>query len=205
MILAVEGDKDDEFIWLDPTAETCAFGDFPAGDQDRWALIINPQFLTKDKAAADDTSRSSMQHNLYRFQKSPAVAATANLKRVHTDVTVKKDMSVTVRQELTVTGSFNMKLRSQLSHFQTDEEKTEFLHKALELDDRAKITHIKVHKLSELQSELKVELTWTCQEYLYAIGSQFVLELPLVKHPLRRINQRRTQTLSRCYRQSIIS
>ena len=30
---------------------------------------------------------------------------------------------------------------------------------------------------------MKVELTWTCKEYLYAIGSQFVLELPIVKHP----------------------
>ena len=35
MILVVEGDKDDDLIWLDPTAETCAFGDLPAGDQDR--------------------------------------------------------------------------------------------------------------------------------------------------------------------------
>ncbi|MDE0323270.1 MAG: DUF3857 domain-containing protein [Candidatus Poribacteria bacterium] len=183
MILAVEGDKDDEFIWLDPTAETCAFGDFPSGDQDRWTLIINPRFLTENKASNDDTASNDMENRLYLFQKSPSLDATTNLKRVHTDVEVKKDMSVSVRQELTVTGSFNMKLRSQLSHFETNEEKIEFFHKALELDDRAKVTDLKVHGLSELQGELKVELTWTCKEYLYAIGSQFVLELPLVKHP----------------------
>ena len=183
MILAVEGDKDDEFIWLDPTAETCAFGDFPTGDQDRWTLIINPRFLTEDEASSDDTASNGMENRLYLFQKSPSLDATSNLKRVHTDVEVKKDMSVSVRQELTVTGSFNMKLRSQLSHFETAEEKMEFFHKALELDDRAKVTDIKVHGLSELQGELKVELTWTCKEYLYAIGSQFVLELPIVKHP----------------------
>ena len=183
MILAVEGDKDDEFIWLDPTAETCPFGDFPSGDQDRWTLIINPRFLTENKASNDDTASNGMENRLYLFQKSPSLDATSNLKRVHTDVEVKKDMSVSVRQELTVTGSFNMKLRSQLSHFETNEEKIEFFHKALELDDRAKVTDLKVHGLSELQGELKVELTWTCKEYLYAIGSQFVLELPLVKHP----------------------
>ena len=183
MILAVEGDKDDEFIWLDPTAETCAFGDFPTGDQDRWTLIINPRFLTEDAASSDDTASNGMENRLYLFQKSPSLDATSNLKRVHTDVEVKKDMSVSVRQELTVTGSFNMKLRSQLSHFETAEEKMEFFHKALELDDRAKVTDIKVDGLSELQGELKVELTWSCKEYLYAIGSQFVLELPIVKHP----------------------
>ena len=181
MILVVEGDKDNELIWLDPTAETCAFGDLPAGDQDRWTLIINPRFLTEDKAPEQETG--DIQNELYRFQKSPSLDATSNLKRVHTHVKLKKDLSVSVRQELTVTGSYNMRLRSQLRHLQTAEEKSEFLHKALELDARAKIEDFKVSELSELEGELKVELTWSCKEYLYAIGSQFVLELPLVKHP----------------------
>ena len=188
MILAVEGNKDGEFIWLDPTAETCAFGDFPASDQDRWTLIINPRFLTEDKAAlvedSDDVAAvDGMENRLYLFQKSPSLDATSNLKRVHTHVEVKKDMSVSVRQELAVTGVFNMKLRSQLSHLQTSEEKAEFFHKALELDERAKVEDVEVSGLSELKGELKVKVTWTCQEYLYAIGSQFVLELPIVKHP----------------------
>ena len=183
MILAVEGDKDDELIWLDPTAETCAFGDFPASDQDRWTLIINPRFLENASDTKSDDAVGNMENKLYRFQKSPSLDATSNIKRVHTDVDVKKDMSISVRQELTVTGSYNMKLRSQLSHLQTAEEKSEFLHKLLELDDRAKVENFKVSGLSALEGELEVELTWTCKEYLYAIGSQFVLELPLVKHP----------------------
>ena len=189
MILAVDGGKDNEFIWLDPTAETCAFGDFPAGDQDRWALIINPRFLTESRQASETgnppptSKRHSMENRLYLFQKSPSIDATSNLKRVHTRVGVKKDMSVSVRQALTVTGIFNMKLRSQLAHLQTSEEKAEFFHKALELDERAKVTEVEVSGLSKLEGELKVDVTWTCQEYLYAIGSQFVLELPIVKHP----------------------
>ena len=183
MILVVEGDKDGEFIWLDPTAETCAFGDLPAGDQDRWTLIINPRFLETESDSKSKGAVGDLQNSLYRFQKSPALEAKSNLKRVHTHVKVKKDLSVSVTQELTVTGHFNMKLRSQLRHLQTAEEKSEFLHKVLELDARAKIEDFTVSELSELAGELKVELTWNCKEYLYAIGKQFVLELPLVKHP----------------------
>ena len=41
MILAVDGGKGKDLIWLDPTAQTCAFGDFPVSDQNRWALIVN--------------------------------------------------------------------------------------------------------------------------------------------------------------------
>lgn len=187
MILAVEGNKDDELIWLDPTSETCAFGDFPAGDQNRWTLIINPRFLTENKTDSSEALASKnardLQNSLYLFQKSPSLDATSNLKRVHTDVQVKEDMSVTVRQELTVTGSFNIQLRSQLASLDTNEARAEFMHKALELDDRAKIIEFKSSNLFRLEKELKVEVTWTCEGYLYAIGSQFVLELPIVKHP----------------------
>ncbi len=190
MILAVKGSRDDELIWLDPTSETCAFGDFPAGDQDRWTLIINPQFLTgrtgsRTHATEELASKNAedLQNRLYLFQKSPSLDATSNLKRVHTDVQLKKDLSVSVRQELTVTGSFNTRLRSQLARLDTAEERSEFMHSELELDDRAKIIQFKTSNLSQLEKELKVEVTWTCEEYLYAIGSQFVLELPLVKHP----------------------
>ena len=76
-----------------------------------------------------------------------------------------------------------MKLRSQLRHLQTAEEKSEFLHKILELDARAKVEDFEISSLSEMEGELKIALTWTCKEYLYAIGHQFVLELPIVKHP----------------------
>ena len=110
MILAVEGNKDNELIWLDPTSETCAFGDVPASDQDRWTLIINPQFLTENNTdSSEDTALKNardIQNRLYLFQKSPSLDATSNLKRIHTHVQVKKDMSVSVRQELTVTRKF---------------------------------------------------------------------------------------------------
>ena len=117
-------------------------------------LIINPRFLTEDKASVvegsdDAASVDSMENRLYLFRRSPSLDATSNLKRVHTRVEVKRDMSVSVRQELTVTGIFNMKLRSQLSHLQTSEEKAEFFHKALELDERAKVTDVKVSGLSK--------------------------------------------------------
>ena len=181
MILAVEGEKDDELLWLDATAETCAFGDFPASDQGRWTLIINPDFL--EGTAESNSGENTLANRLYRFEKSPSLDAASNVKRVETRAQVKKDLSVTIRQELTLTGSFNTKLRSRLSHLSTEEEQAEFLHEALELDERAKIVEFKISGLRELKRALKVSLTWTCEEYLYAIGSQFVLELPLVKHP----------------------
>ncbi len=190
MILAVEGEKENELLWLDPTASTCAFGDLPASDQDRWTLIINPDFLASKTEAGAPAKESALHpeetplaKRRYRFQKSPVQGADTNVKRMKTQVHVKEDMSISAHQELTVTGSFNTKLRGQLSQLNSKEEQLKFLHKEFELDERAKLQEFKISGLDTLNPELTIHLNWTCQEYLYAIGSQFILELPLLKHP----------------------
>lgn len=187
MILAVEENGDGELIWLDATAETCAFGDLPASDQDRWALIVNPDFLMKQReeinqGAASPKEIDRMQDQLYRFAKSPTIEAAANLKSVETRIQVENDLSVKVTQTLTVTGAFNTKLRSQLRYINPDEQ-LKFLHGYMELDDRAKLEKVSVPELDAMEDELKIGLTWWCEDYLFAIGQQYVLELPLVKHP----------------------
>ena len=178
MILAAEENEDGDLIWLDPTAETCAFGDLPAGDQDRWALIVNPDFLKKEK----EQGQEGMANRLYQFAKSPAIAAEENLKRVVTQIQVEKELSVKATQEILLTGEFNTKLRSQLKYI-TPEQRAKFLHEYMELDNRAKLDGIEISDLNKMEDTLKITLTWHCSDYLFAIGRQFVLELPLVKHP----------------------
>ena len=195
MILAVEENDNGGLIWLDATAETCAFGDLPASDQDRWALIVNPDFLMKERGEVDKelnatatevTSKpdeiGGMRDQLYRFMKSPTIEAAANLKDVETRIQVEDDLSVKVTQTLTVTGAYNTKLRSQLKYINPDEQ-SKFLHQYMELDDRAKLEKVSISKLDAMEDELKIVLTWWCEDYLFAIGQQYVLELPLVKHP----------------------
>ena len=195
MILAVEGADDGELIWLDATAETCAFGDLPASDQDRWALIVNPDFLMGEREGTDQrlTSKAvesasnpeeigEMGEQLYRFAKSPTIEAAVNLKSVETRIQVEDDLSVEVTQTLTVTGAFNTKLRSQLKYINPDGQ-SKFLHEYMELDARAKLEKISISNLNTMEDELKIGLTWRCDDYLFAIGQQYVLELPLVKHP----------------------
>ncbi len=195
MILAVEGNDDGELIWLDATAETCAFGDLPASDQDRWALIVNPDFLMRERddagqgftskaaeMAADPEEIVEMQEQLYRFAKSPTIDAATNLKNVETRIQVEDNLSVEVTQTLTVTGAFNTKLRSQLQYINPDEQ-SKFLHEYMELDDRAKLEDVSIPNLNTMADELKLVLTWRCEDYLFAIGQQYVLELPMVKHP----------------------
>ena len=188
MILAVEENDDGDLMWLDATAETCAFGNLPASDQDRWALIINPDFLMEDapteSSSHDSSSETSekMHNRLYRFAKSPTVSADRNLKRMVTQIQVESNLSVKATQEITVTGEFNTKLRSKLKYL-PPEERGKFLKEYLELDDRAKLDRFEISSLDPMGDQMRMSLTWRCADYLFAIGRQFVLELPIVKHP----------------------
>ena len=208
MILAVEENDTSGLIWLDATAETCAFGDLPASDQDRWALIVNPDFLMREREGTDQglTSQAvettsnpeeigEMREQLYRFAKSPTIEAAVNLKSVETRIQVEDDLSVEVTQTLSVTGAFNTKLRSQLKYINPDGQ-SKFFHEYMELDDRAKLEKISISNLNAMGDELKIVLTWRCEDYLFAIGQQYVLELPLVKHPYAALLSEESRTHS---------
>lgn len=190
MILAVDGGKNKDLIWLDPTAHTTPFGDFPVSDQNRWTLIINTDATTTNGIGVDATVQEhqnvdgeTVKGHLYTFQKSPSLPANSNVRLTATHVIAKKDLSVEVKQELRLSGDFNARFRARLLFSGRRKERIRFLRDALQLDERAKILHFETTKLEQLDSELKINLTWTCNEYIYKMGDQFILELPVVKHP----------------------
>ncbi len=188
MILAVDGGKNKDLIWLDPTARTTPFGDFPVGDQNRWTVIINtdaPKSNATETQVADiqKIGGEQVKERLFVFQKSPALPADTNRKSTSTHVRVKKDLSVEVTQELWVSGDFNARLRARILHASNRDERVQLLREALELDERAIVDDLKISEIEQLNKDLKVELTWLCQEYVYEIGGKYILELPVVKHP----------------------
>lgn len=188
MILAVDGGKNKDLIWLDPTARTCAYGDFPVGDQNRWTVIINTDAPKSDTGMTPTSEQEKLdgekvKERLFAFQQSPALPANSNEKRTSTQVRVKKDLSVEVTQELWVSGDFNSRLRARLLNASNRDERVQVMRDALELDERAKVDHLKISKIEQLDKDLKVQLTWICKEFVYEIGGQYILELPVVKHP----------------------
>ena len=168
MILAVEEDGNGDLIWLDPTAETCAYGDLPSGDQDRWTLVLD---LSANNSSKDRES--------YRFLKSPAATADRNLKRIKTEIRVAGDLSIKVSQEITLTGDFNTRVRNRLKH----SDHQVFLREFINFNDRAELIRFDTSNLSEVSPQFKIWLEWNCADYVFAIGRQFVLNFPFVDLP----------------------
>ncbi len=197
MILAVDGGKNKDLIWLDPTVHTCAFGDFPSSDQNRWTVIVNTDSPSNTgigvesvETSVDESEKldgAEVKKHLYAFQKSPALPADTNVKKTATHVKVNNDMSVEVTHELLVSGDFNSRFRALLLSTSHREERIHFLRDVFELDERAKVEHFEVSKLNKLEPELKIQLTWSCKDYLYEIADQYILELPVVNHPYAKL------------------
>ena len=194
MILAVDGGKNKELIWLDPTAHTCAYGDIPVSDQDRWTLIINTDAAKVegvDLGATVDENEildgEKVKQHLYAFQKSPMLPANSNVRRTESHIIVNKDMSLVVTQELQASGEFNSRLRSRLLATSHRDERIQFLRDTFELDERAKVVDFEFSDLKAMRPELKIKLVWSCEGYLYEIADQFILELPVVNHPYAKL------------------
>lgn len=194
MILAVDGGKNKELIWLDPTAHTCAYGDIPVSDQDRWTLIINTDAAKQegvDLGATIDQNEildgQKVKRHLYAFQKSPMLPANSNVRRIKTHIIVNKDMSLTVTQELLASGEFNSRLRARLLATSHRDDKFQYLRDTFELDERAKVVDFEISDLEAMRPELKIKLVWSCEGYLYEIADQFILELPVVNHPYAKL------------------
>ena len=194
MILAVDGGKNKELIWLDPTAHTCAYGDIPASDQNRWTLIINTDATETEGVDLGVTINEDqildgarVKQHLYAFQKSPMLPADSNIRRTDTQVKVKEDMSLEVSQELHLSGEFNSRMRAHILATSHRDERIQFLRETFELDDRARVIDFEFSDLKVMRPELMIKLTWSCQGYLYEIADQFILELPVVNHPYAKL------------------
>ena len=171
MILAVDGGKNRELIWLDPTAHTCAYGDFPASDQDRWTLIINTDAPKKDGVdfgapTVEDQilDGEKVKQHLYAFHKSPKLPANTNVRQTETHIIVKNDMSLEVTQELQVSGEFNSRLRARLLATSHRDKRMQLLRDIYELDERAKVEDFEISDITAMKPELKIKLKWSCQK-----------------------------------------
>ncbi|MBM3236804.1 DUF3857 domain-containing protein [Candidatus Poribacteria bacterium] len=174
MILVVEADEKGDLIWLDPTVETAAFGYLPTGDQNRLAYILVDE------------------ENSY-LAKSLVLPAEKNVKRVEMEIEVNPDLSISVREELLLSGSFNAEWRAKLKN-SDPENLAERLRELAEMDTRAKMGKFKISDLNNMDEQLRITINYDCDDYLTPpltgglggitpVGDAYRLKLPIAEHP----------------------
>jgi hypothetical protein len=142
-------------VFLDPTAETCSFGDLPAMDQGRGVLIF--------------------QEEDYAIGRTPLFAAAHNLVSQRTNIKVKTDESITALRDIVSQGIYDQSQRYWLLYTQPKLIEQALQSKTQEFSIGAKLEKYHIENLDNLNTPVYLTYAFAGPEYFAAAGNLRVL------------------------------
>lgn len=140
----------DKLVFLDPTAETCSFGDLPADDQQRRVLIIK-----------DDG---------YEIKETPLFPAGHNLIKQSLAITLNSDESISAQKAVFTYGLYDQAQRFWLLYTPPELVKERLNERLQEVSIGAKLDNYSIKNLESLDEPLILDYTFKGPEYLTAAG-----------------------------------
>jgi hypothetical protein len=145
----------DKIIFLDPTAETCAFSDLPAGDQDRKVLLF--------------------KEDGYQILNTPLYPAEHNLLKNYLKIKMKRDESIAAEKSIFTYGVYDQAQRFWLLYTQP-----ELIEEALKgaiqgISIGAKLESYTIKNLKDLNTPMVLSYTFNGPEYFTAAGNLRIL------------------------------
>ena len=141
----------DKIIFLDPTAETCSFGDLPAGDQARTVLIC--------------------QEDKYRIETTPLYEPKHNLARQSTRISINDDESLLADKDIFTYGIYDQGQRYWLLYTQPELIKAQLKERIQEFSIGAVLKDYAIANLNDLNKPVELKYSFAGPEYFTVAGS----------------------------------
>jgi tetratricopeptide (TPR) repeat protein len=141
----------DRLFFLDPTAETCSFGDLPSGDQDRTVMVIRPDG--------------------YSIERTPLFTAAHNRVRQETDITLSADESIKAHKRIQSFGVYDQFQRYWLLYTVPELVKDHLAAKAQEASIGAQLQTYAADNVNDLNKPVALRYSFSGPEYLTAAGA----------------------------------
>ena len=138
-------------VFMDPTAETCSFGDLPAGDQDRTVLVI--------------------KENGFEVGRTPLYPASHNTIRQRLSLTISGDETVSAERTVSSTGVYDQAQRYWLLYTVPDVVKDKLAAKIQEISIGACLDGYTIDHLDNLNMPLELRYSFHGPEFLTLAGS----------------------------------
>ncbi len=145
----------DRVVFLDPTAETCPFGDLPSIDQGRGVLIFKEEG--------------------YEIGRTPLFAAQHNLVSQRTNIQVKSDESVTAARDIISTGIYDQSQRYWLLYTQPKLIEQALQSKIQEFSIGARLEKYHIENLANLNKPVYLSYSFQGPEYFASAGNLRVM------------------------------
>lgn len=141
---------DKEIIFLDPTAETCSFGDLPAGDQERRVLAI-----------LKDT---------YKILDTPVYPASHNFLKQELTIKVDKNERISGERKVFTSGAYNQGQRYWLTYTQPELVEETLNSKIQEISIGAKLENYSIKNRDNLDLPVILNYNFNGPEYFTLAG-----------------------------------
>jgi hypothetical protein len=148
-------DLEGKMVFLDPTAETCSFGDLPSVDQGRGVLIFKEEG--------------------YKIGRTPLLPAQHNLVSRRTNIKMKSDESISAVRDIISTGIYDQSQRYWLLYTQPKLIEEGLRSKIQEFSIGAKLENYHIKHLDNLNTPVYLTYAFTGSEYLVSAGNLRVM------------------------------
>jgi tetratricopeptide (TPR) repeat protein len=140
----------DKVIFLDPTAETCSFGDLPAPDQGRKVLLF--------------------KEDSYAISQTPLFSAGHNLARQILKIRIDDDNSISAQKENFTYGVYDQAQRHWLLYTQPELIQEALKERIQDISIGSKLTSYRIENLDNLNLPVILSYAFKGPEYLISAG-----------------------------------
>ena len=140
-----------ETIFLDPTAETCSFGDLPPGDQERKVLMCSQEG--------------------YKIETTPLYPAEHNLIRQVAGIKIDDDESIIAEKAVYSFGVYDQSQRYWLLYTMPEVVREQIAARAQDVSIGARLESYKVKNLNDLNKPVELNYKFRGPEYLVPGGN----------------------------------
>ena len=141
----------DKLTFMDPTAETCSFGDLPTGDQDRSVLICKPDG--------------------YLIKTTPLYPAEHNRLKQELKLVIAKDETITVKKKVSAYGIYDQAQRYWLL-YTPPELISDALGEAIQdISIGGKLLDYRISDIDNLDQPVVLDYDFSGSEYLTDAGN----------------------------------
>lgn len=142
---------EEEIIFLDPTCETCSFGDLPVGDYGRRVLLFR-----EDGFSIEETALSAAAHNLLKQEIS---------------LRLKPDESIAAEKSIFTSGFYEQAQRFWLLYTQPELIQQQLQERIQEISIGAKLDQYHIENLKDLNKRVRLTYAFWGPEYLTNAGN----------------------------------
>ena len=157
-VIAAVKMEEDGYVWLDPTAATCRYGDLPAGDQGRKAFVIG-----------EDGGQ---------FVDTPVYPSAANKIISSSEITLLEDGAISGWERTTATGQADIYLRSVYRMIRPDRLKGVMESLLNQRYPGVQIEGVTVSDMYDMDTSVEVKVEFSCPDFVADMGQTVAFPLP---------------------------